>query len=366
MLRVLFTSRARAFTAEVSQVLELATGLARRGHAVAWMAPPGAASLGKLVPGVTACTFASHPIRNHPVHLLRHRARLSAAVRAHGARMIFAVESPTHLLAASLGGGLTLVRWRAASTALRRRPLSRWLYERRTARVVVPARVLVERAQQAGFRTDNWEVVGASVDLEKFRPGVDGSAVRRGLGIPEHAQVLVHVGRLAPVKGTGILMEAVSQLVQAGQDLHLVMVGESWEGQDAALRAAVAAHQMELRVHWLGRREDVPAILAAARVGVVSSVGSELHSRAALEYLACGLPVAATRVGVLPEWLEGRPFAALCEPGNSVSLARAIEQALAMVPGESVAAREFAEGHFSPKSWLNRMEVLLMRVGSQA
>ena len=52
---------------------------------------------------------------------------------------------------------------------------------------------------------------------------------------------------------------------------------------------------------FVGKRNDLPSILASMDLGIITSIGSEANSRATLEYMASGKPVVSTRVGVIPE-----------------------------------------------------------------
>jgi glycosyltransferase involved in cell wall biosynthesis len=73
---------------------------------------------------------------------------------------------------------------------------------------------------------------------------------------------------------------------------------------------------------------DLPALLAACAVGVVSSVGSESVSRALLEYFACGLPAVATDVGGVTDLMKRGDFGVLVPPEKPEPLAEGIIQLL--------------------------------------
>jgi glycosyltransferase involved in cell wall biosynthesis len=241
------------------------------------------------------------------------------------------------------------------------RPFSRRLYDGATHLVLVPCRKLVEEARAAGLQARNGAVVDGSVDLERFRPGPADPAAWAEARLDPGSEVVSLVARLAPVKGVGVFLEAFARVRREAPGAAALLLGEAWEGQAERFEADVERLGLRPSVRWLGRREDVPRWLRLARVAVVSSVGSELHSRSALEAMASGLPLAATRVGVLPEWLEGRPWARLAPPGDAPALAGAILELLASPDraGLGAQARQEAEARFSPARMVDRVEALL-------
>ncbi|MCX7013291.1 MAG: glycosyltransferase [Candidatus Sumerlaeota bacterium] len=99
--------------------------------------------------------------------------------------------------------------------------------------------------------------------------------------------------------------------------------------------------------------------LVVTGLGVVASLGSEGSSRVSLECLASGVPVVATRVGGIPELLEGGRLGALVEPGNPEALAAAISALLRDPARRAVLARqgrEAAETRHSFDRWAGEIE----------
>ena len=143
------------------------------------------------------------------------------------------------------------------------------------------------------------------VDLERFDEATGGDAVRRELGIPTDAPVAAVVGRLEPEKGHPTLIEAWPIVHHHVPNAHLLIVGEGSE-RDRLEGLAHAHLRAELccsSVHFLGRREDVPQILAAANVVVMPSY-REAQGLAIIEALAAHRPVVASNVGGIPEMIQ--------------------------------------------------------------
>ncbi len=128
---------------------------------------------------------------------------------------------------------------------------------------------------------------------------------------PEGAYALI-VSRLAPEKGIDVAIEACRL---AG--LALVIAGDGPE------RVALEAQAGTDRVHFLGHLDDerLARLRAGAAIALVPSRSAETFGLAAAEAMACGLPVAASRVGALGELLEPD---ALVPAGDAQALATAI------------------------------------------
>jgi glycosyltransferase involved in cell wall biosynthesis len=109
---------------------------------------------------------------------------------------------------------------------------------------------------------------------------------RASLATPENAPLALALGRLHPNKGFDVLIEAVARLPR----LHLWLAGEGELGP--ALQRQAAAAGVQDRVHFLGWRDDVPALLAAADLLVCPSRHEPLGNTI-IEAWAAGVPVVA-------------------------------------------------------------------------
>jgi glycosyltransferase involved in cell wall biosynthesis len=159
------------------------------------------------------------------------------------------------------------------------------------------AQVAAERRE---CRPDRLRVVPNGIDLDRFGPD-DGArrAIRRELGIPEDAFVVGTVGRLWPEKGHAYLIRSLAPVLARG--FHLVITGEGPEREN--LTAQIAGLARPETVHLTGNRRDVPKLLAALDVFVLTSK-SEGLPLVIPEAMAAGLPVVATRVGGIPQVVE--------------------------------------------------------------
>lgn len=150
-----------------------------------------------------------------------------------------------------------------------------------------------------GAHADCVSVVPGGVDLERFHPG-DRAAARRALGLPA-GPIALFVGRLEPLKGVDILIRAAA-LVDLASPLQVLIVGggDADDDERARLRRLAASVGASNRIQFLDAvdRDTLPQYYRAADVCVVPSY-YESFGLVAVEALACGTPVIATRVGGL-------------------------------------------------------------------
>ena len=142
------------------------------------------------------------------------------------------------------------------------------------------------------------DVVPAGVDLRMFRP-MDGEESRRRLGLGGGRIILAVAQRIEPLKGLDVIIEALPLMDDGGETRFLVVGGDENSGPEIArLRGVAARLGVEDRVVFAGAvgQDELPAYYSASDVCVLPSY-YESFGLAALESLACGTPVVASRVG---------------------------------------------------------------------
>jgi glycosyltransferase involved in cell wall biosynthesis len=177
----------------------------------------------------------------------------------------------------------------------------------------------------------------------RFRPG-DRRAARRRLGLAADTDILLWVGRMVPVKGLEILIDACAQLRGGGRVFRLILIG------DGPLRSVVAAEcdrrGIAEMVTLAGEQPHdlLPDWYRAADLCVLSS-HSEGVPNVLREALACGTPYVSTAVGGVAE-ISDDPAVHLVPPSDAKALARTIDRALSerRAPNaESVSFPDWAE-----------------------
>jgi len=122
---------------------------------------------------------------------------------------------------------------------------------------------------------------------------VPRSPIRREMNLSSDSVLLCSVGRLVADKGHFYLIRAIAQMRRKG-DVNLILVGEGPE--EFGLRQEAVECGLSDRVHFLGFRSDVPAILKSIDIFVLPSLEEGIPV-VLLEAMACSLPIIATEVG---------------------------------------------------------------------
>ena len=144
--------------------------------------------------------------------------------------------------------------------------------------------------------------------------------------------LVLTLARLEGQKGIGYLLEAATQVPEA----LLLIAGEG--GDRAKLERRAVELGVSNRIVFLGRRDDVPELLAACDLFVLPSLFEGLPL-SVLEAMGAGKPVVATRIGGTNEAVEDGVTGILVPPADGAAIARAIQSILA----QPAAARRMAE-----------------------
>lgn len=190
-------------------------------------------------------------------------------------------------------------------------PRAARVLERRSDRVVVVSDAIGRRLRAAGLSGRPVHVIRNAVTVAA--PGARAAA-RRDLDLPPNAPVALCLARMVPQKRHDLLLRAWEKV---GGDAVLLLAG------DGPLRAGLEAAGHGDRVRFLGVRTDVPRLLAATDITVLTSDWEGLPL-VVLESLAASRPVVATDVDGLREVL-GDGAGLLVPPGDADAVAEACE-----------------------------------------
>jgi glycosyltransferase involved in cell wall biosynthesis len=152
------------------------------------------------------------------------------------------------------------------------------------------------------------------------------AVARRRLGLAPDAEVLLNVGRQEYQKGQKFLIEAVEQLASRRPALVLLIAGRRGAASEE-LDVLLARPQVADRVKFLGYRDDVSDVLAAADLFVFPSLFEGLGG-SLIEAMALELPIVASDLDAIREVVEPGGNATLVPPATTPALAAAIEELL--------------------------------------
>jgi glycosyltransferase involved in cell wall biosynthesis len=224
-----------------------------------------------------------------------------------------------------------LVRTRHIVQPVRPHALNRWLYNQATDLVVTVTEAIRLQLLAAGLGAgDRVIALPGGVDVERFRldaaPPATGGLRYALPAVPPDTPLIGLVSGFRAMKGHQTVVEAGAQLAAAGHRFHLVLIG-----QGALLdrvRGLVEAAGLSGHTSFLGFVDDLPAAMTALDVGIYPALESDGMSRVLFEYLAAGVPVVATRVGVVPEILAEDRTALLVPAGEPEPMAAALGRLL--------------------------------------
>lgn len=191
----------------------------------------------------------------------------------------------------------------------------------------------------AGYSDDQILMVPNAVDLSRFSPR------RLEERVPGAPVEIVYVGRLRPVKGVSVLVDAWVR-VAAACNARLTIAGDGWEREALHKRARDAG--LVDRIEWLGEVSDVPSVLAKADIYVQPSLQEGLPN-AVLEAMGMGLPIVATKISGNEDVVEHEQNGLLVPASDPEALAAAL---LRLVADPALAAqmgrrsREMVEKRF--------------------
>ena len=204
-------------------------------------------------------------------------------------------------------------------------------------------------AQSIGTR-GQYAVIFSGVDTSPYPRAIEErEATRAALGVGPGDFLVGGVGRLEPVKGFTYFIAAAQRIAKAGAGARFIHAGQG--SLECELREQAAP--LGDRMTFLGRRDDVPGLMAAMDVLVVPSL-NEGMGRVVLEAGAAGCAVVATNVGGVPDIVQNGVTGLLVPPKCAQEIADAV-LALRSDPPRLQAMGEAARSFVVPDFGLDRM-----------
>ena len=315
---------ARTWRGGQNQVLLTVRGLRKLGHRTALVAHARGELRRRMADGPDL-----HPLTARSEYDLGAAWRLARLLRRLGPDVVHAHDAHGVALAAgalALAGRdlpTRLVVARRVDFRLAGNVFSRWKY-RQVDRFICASAAIRTLLEADGIAPERSIVVHEGVDVAGIgrAPALDA---RRELGLPPDAPVVGNVAALVPHKGQRHLIEAAALVRRRVPQARFVIAGAG--ELEADLRRQIAAGGLQQQVLLAGFRNDIIPLHKGFDIFVMSSITEGLGT-SALDAMACGKPVIATRAGGLAEVVAHGETGLLVPPGDAAALAAAIVELL--------------------------------------
>lgn len=237
--------------------------------------------------------WLAHFLKTHPIHV----------IHVHWSR-----DLSNAILAASWSGRRLpiILTKHVYATEPKRDPFHAWVF-RHTDRVLGVSRLVADNVvATVPVPPAKVSVCYNGLDLDRvWNPDlVAGIDLRPEWGIPTDALVLGYVGRLNAGKGVHLVLSAFDEVAEAFPQWHLALIGRAVGDQEAAFAERwqkwSGQRPWAERVHWLGFREDMPAVMQTLDLLVCASAFESL-GMVVVEAMAMERPVVGPDTGGVPE-----------------------------------------------------------------
>lgn len=293
----------------------------------------------------------------HPGAAIKNLRALKKLIADEKIELINAHRPEDHFFAALLTkfGGIRTPVIRTVSDVRppRAHRINRWLHEKATDFFIFSSHSSLRRYQEVWpIFSENSVVIHSAIDTNEFQPIREPSSLRAKLAIPEDSIVIGLIARLSPVKGHRVFLRAAKLVLDKFPKAYFLIAGESCEISHAELQKEAAELGIGNNVIHLERSKDysIKELIGSIDIAAVTSLGSEVICRIAVENMAMAKPLVVSDVNVLPEIVEdGRNGFVVPADNPEILAERLLKLAksgeLRQTMGET--GRRFAETRFS-------------------
>lgn len=234
------------------------------------------------------------------------------------------------------------------------------------ARIIYNSRVSTIQHETIGYRSGKRIILSNGFDIKRFCPSVDTLNIKhQALGFDENTLVIGLFARYHPMKDHTNFINAANIVYLTRPDVHYVLVGRNVSSSNPDMLELVNASAARDNFHLLGERSDIPELMAAIDIAVVSSAWGEGFSNALGEAMACGTPCVVTDVGD-SAWILGESSGEVVAPRDPDALAAGMLKLLNMEKEKRRAlghnARQRIVDEFSIEKIAHQYEVLYEQV----
>lgn len=290
---------------------ELGIHLAKRGHEVHFITYDKPFRLGEYHPNVYFHAFdtPNYPVFKHPPYIMALANKIYEVAKRESLDILHAHYAVPHSTAAylakqMLGGKIKVITTFHGTdvTIMSEDPALKEITEfsaNACDALTAVSQSLKEQTIESLNITRPIEMIHNFVDTEEYQRTI-ACNVRECLKVEKHEKILIHISNFRPVKRIKDVMEIFIG-VQKEVPAHLVLVGD---GPDIRIAYELAdQYGLRDRVHFMGKQSNVISLISCSDLFLLPSE-KESFGLAALEAMACEVPVIASVTGGIPEVVE--------------------------------------------------------------
>lgn len=188
--------------------------------------------------------------------------------------------------------------------------------------IVSCSQVAIQPHVELGYDKSKFTVIGNGYDLDLFK--IDDQAkfnLRNELNIGSKP-VLGMVGRYDPQKNHEGLIRSIEIVAKQGYDFDVLLVGKGLDEDNQQLLTLIKECNLQDKIHLLGQRKDIPSIMNALDIHILSSSYGEGFPNVLAEAMACGTPCIATDIGDSKVIVD--KFGTIIKPNNNLQLSQSM------------------------------------------
>jgi glycosyltransferase involved in cell wall biosynthesis len=207
---------------------------------------------------------------------------------------------------------------------------------------------------EVGYNAGKIHVIPNGFDLARFQLDTDArQSLRAELGISAKAPLVGLMARYDAQKNHVGFIDAAAMIHRQMPEVHFVLAGGAIDVNNVYLNNLIRSHGLGPRMHLLGRRDDMPRLMAALDVLASSSSYGEAFPNVLGEAMACGVPCVVTDVGDSAEIVGDT--GQVVQPEDMHGLAKNILKLLSLLPEEKLALRQKTRGRIEKYFEISRV-----------
>lgn len=345
-MKILHVAQIHWYNAEVQYAYDLADRMRARGHEVHILTRTG--SLAARIARERGFKlfeeegFNAKGLGMIQVFPAAARLRKQLERQRYDMVMVYRSEGLPLIAGACHKVGVPVIRVRGDMRPVRSDPVNRCVYQHLMDGVVVSNTTIERNLRERMGAFQRLTTIHGGVDEQTFHPEGPVRELRAELGFAPNLFLAGVLGRYGPVKGHDVFLDAAERALERGARAGFVILVKSTTAFPDHLRERIERSEpLSESVRVIGHCEDLPATLRAFDLGVISSVGSEANCRVGLEWMGCGTPLLASRIGVLPDIVVEGQTGMLVAPRDAGAMAEKLVY-LAGDPGRAAAMGDAA------------------------